>query len=568
MAGNSLGHFFCCVGVQHLTLDICHPVSLVSSDSDFYIFRDGRCPESGERLLDALRSSLMRAADERGWMDALLRSGELECALADAGVAEAELLGRVTDRCAEILVSSEFRERPELLDLLPPQIHDELTVATPEGFAYYALHPLRYADVVDDLGEVRDSVVVGIRSIGTTLSAVTAAALRQRGSKVQRFSVRPEGHPFDRVTRWSDGQMHVIRPGELSEAMFLVVDEGPGLSGSSFLSVAEALCATGVAHDRIVLIPSYAPDTSRLRAQDAARRWDKFRCVPIGDGRRPQGEWIGAGEWRQRFRGEERRWPGSWTSMERAKFLSHNGRVFWKFEGLGHYGDRAREEAGALADAGFGAEVVAEAYGFLGYGCLRGRPTAKEELSPERIRRIAEYCAFRAVKFHRPVTTAQQDDFASMARVNFEREFGNRLDDAFTEFKLVTPITCDAKMAPHEWFLTENGQFLKFDATVHGDDHFFPGPCDVAWDLAGAIVEWGMGSEARDRLLQEYHALSGDQATGRIENYLLAYSVFRFAWCKMAAAAMNGTADGKRLLRDYRRYRDYAEKIVANSVRR
>ena len=500
-------------------------------------------------------------------MDALLRSGELECALADAGVAGAELLGRVTDRCAEILVSSEFREQPELLDHLPPQIQEELTVATPEGFAYYALHPLRYADAVEGLGEVRDAIVVGIRSIGTTLSAVTAAALRRRGSNVQRFTVRPEGHPFDRVTRWNERQLQVIRRGVLSEASFLVVDEGPGLSGSSFLSVAEALCAAGVANERIVLIPSYAPDTSRLRAQDAARRWENLRCEPIGDGRRPQGEWIAAGEWRQRFRGEESRWPGSWTSMERAKFLSHDGRVFWKFEGLGQYGDRAREEAEALAAAGFGAEVCADAHGFVGYECLRGRPAAKEELSPERIQRIAQYCAFRAAKFHRPVTTAQRNDFVTMVRVNFEREFGNPLDDAFTEFKVVKPITCDAKMAPHEWFLNETGQFLKLDATAHGDDHFFPGPCDVAWDLAGAIVEWGMENEARDQLLAGYQALSGDCATGRIENYLLAYSVFRFAWCKMAAAAMRGTADEKRLLRDHRRYRDYAEKIVANSVR-
>lgn len=515
-----------------------------------------------------MRASLTAAADESGWMDALLRSGELECALMDAGKPEAELLSRVTDRCAEILVSSEFSGRPELLSLLPPQIQGELTVSTPEGFAYYALHPLRYADVVDDLGEVRDSVVVGIRSIGTTLSAVTAAALRQRGSIVQRFSVRPEGNPFERVIRWSSRQLQVIRHGLHSRAIFLVIDEGPGLSGSSFLSVAEGLREAGVADDLIVLIPSHVTDASRLRAQDGARRWEKFRCVAIGDGRRPQGEWLGEGFWRQRFLGEESSWPGAWTSMSRSKFLSHDGRVFWKFEGSGPYGKRARMEAGALAAAGFGARVIEDAYGFIGYECLRGRPAAKEELNSERMGRLAEYCAFRAASFQRQLTTAQRDDFATMVRVNFEREFGYRLNDAFTEFKVVKPITCDAKMAPHEWVLTEDGQFLKVDATAHGDDHFFPGPCDVAWDLAGAIAEWGMSGEACDRLLYEYHALSGDHATGRIENYLLAYNVFRFAWCKMAAAAMKGTADAERLLRDYRRYRDYAEKIVTTSVRR
>ena len=35
--------------------------------------------------------------DESGWMDALLRSGELECALEDTASPQAELVGRVTD---------------------------------------------------------------------------------------------------------------------------------------------------------------------------------------------------------------------------------------------------------------------------------------------------------------------------------------------------------------------------------------------------------------------------------------------------------------------------------------
>ena len=39
---------------------------------------------------------------------------------------------------------------------------------------------------------------------------------------------------------------------------------------------------------------------------------------------------------------------------------------------------------------------------------------------------------------------------------------------------------------------------------------------------------------------------------GRIEKYLLAYSLFKAAWCKMAAAAMNGTGEANRLLREYR----------------
>ena len=48
-------------------------------------------------------------------------------------------------------------------------------------------------------------------------------------------------------------------------------------------------------------------------------------------------------------------------------------------------------------------------------------------------------------------------------------------------------------MGPHAWLRDENGRLIKTNGSVHGDDHFFPGPCDIAWDLAGAFVSiWGM----------------------------------------------------------------------------
>ncbi len=118
-------------------------------------------------------------------------------------------------------------------------------------------------------------------------------------------------------------------------------------------------------------------------------------------------------------------------------------------------------------------------------------------------------------------------------------------------------------MSPHEWLITEDGRFLKLDAVSHGDDHFFPGPCDVAWDLAGAIVEWEMDAATRDTFLLRYESLSGDDTSGRIANYLRAYAVFRFAWSKMAAAGMKGTPEESRLMQDYRKYRAYAERAVS-----
>lgn len=531
-------------------------------NEDLHIFREGRRRVSGKVLLQEMSDSLGHADNEAVWTDALLRAGALECALADQQAPESRAAAALTDACGELLVNADFERRPELLRDLPESVPEQLTVSTPEGFAYYGLHPMQYAEAIERITEIRDAVVVGIRSIGTTLSAVTLAALRRRGVRAERFTVRPEGHPFDRVVHWDERQRRVVREGIARGAWFVVVDEGPGLSGSSFLSVAEALMESGAPVRRILLIPSHAPDPSTMRARNAVQRWAKLQCAEIGPGKHPTGDWMGAGEWRRRFSGE-REWPGVWAHMERAKFLSFDGQILWRYEGLGPYGTRAREQAKTLAAAGFGVPVAGEYMGYVGYDCLQGTRVRREETDAAVLQRLAAYCDFRAAHFAGEATAAQQLDLAIMLRVNFEREFERALPEAFAELEMTRPMFCDAKMAPHEWLCKPGGELLKLDATSHGDDHFFPGPCDVAWDLAGAMVEWELRDDARDVLLREYRKLSGDDASSRVENYRLAYAVFRFAWSKVAAAAMKGTADEERLSRDYQKYRSYAERIAA-----
>ena len=56
-------------------------------------------------------------------------------------------------------------------------------------------------------------------------------------------------------------------------AHFLVVDEGPGRSGSTFLSVAEALAGAGVRRDDISVLGSREFDPASLCAENAVARW-------------------------------------------------------------------------------------------------------------------------------------------------------------------------------------------------------------------------------------------------------------------------------------------------------
>src|SRR5262249_17870649 len=140
--------------------------------------------------------------------------------------------------------------------------------------------PSAYAHVLDRLPLMPERVIViGIRSIGATLSAVTAAAVRKRGLHAVRFTVRPAGHPYNRSTEFLPYQLQTIHGGIAGNACFLIVDEGPGLSGSSFLSVAEALEEAGMAREKIILLSAHEPNPETLCSVNAAQRWRHFHCA-------------------------------------------------------------------------------------------------------------------------------------------------------------------------------------------------------------------------------------------------------------------------------------------------
>jgi hypothetical protein len=172
--------------------------------------------------------------------------------------------------------------------------------------------------------------------------------------------------------------------------------------------------------------------------------------------------------------------------------------------------------------------------------------------------RIAAYCAFRGREFVE--VKDQPSELEHMLRFNWKNEFGAELDYELT-FADGRMIVTDSRMMPHKWIRRPNGEVLKVDSTSHGDDHFFPGPCDIAWDLAGTIVEWRLSREATDYFLREYRKLSGDDPTPRLGKYMLAYATFRLAYSRMAARAMGGTQEEPLLTREYERYRLQALEI-------
>jgi hypothetical protein len=168
---------------------------------------------------------------------------------------------------------------------------------------------------------------------------------------------------------------------------------------------------------------------------------------------------------------------------------------------------------------------------------------------------LADYCAFR----HR-VFAVELSDLAALQQMA-EHNLHELGLDLPVELRLERPVIADGRMQPHEWLLSKDGELLKTDSGSHGDDHFFPGPTDIAWDLAGAIVEWRMNEEQTTEFLNHYHRASGDDASIGIDGFIKAYAVFRLAYCLMAANAMNGSDEQARLQRAADIYRAVLTRI-------
>jgi hypothetical protein len=557
------------------------------------VFRGDQRRASGQDLKTALASQLERLCgcySHEALVGSLLLAGELECCVADADREAARPVEILTDRIAEALLldesgfnsqtlnsqtldsqTSNFQSLADAARALPAL--EQLSISTPEGFAYYALHPLAYADVVRKIPACESLLVVGIRSIGTTLSAVAAAAARRRGMKVRRLTVRPQGHPYNRRTEFLPQELAIARRAVSSGATFAIVDEGPGLSGSSFLSVAEALEQAGAPREKIILVSSHAPNIDALCAADAARRWRRYGNVWVpSEPRRPAQavNFISGGQWRGIVPTQESEWPAAWTSFERLKYLSsgerhepstgHREPRLFKFAGLGHYGDQVLEREQKVAAAGFGPLPQHESDGFVSYPWMDGRPLSANDLSPEILARLAAYCAFRLRACACAMELSGLSALQQMAEHNL-RELGFHLA---VVLRLERPVLADGRMQPHEWLPAKEGLLLKLDSGSHGDDHFFPGPTDIAWDLAGAIVEWRMSEQLAREFLDLYRHASGDDASGRIDGFIRAYAVFRSAYCMMAANAMSGSHEQTRLDRAAAIYRSVLTKMAAH----
>jgi hypothetical protein len=520
--------------------------------------------------------------------DRCVDMGELEAALVDALCPSFDRLDRLTrgvrvagNRFAKSFVAALHGERgaaewqargakacAELLDLpLPARIR----VGTPEGFAYYGLYPEQYVRSTElALAACRPErvVVLGLRSIGTTLASVVEACVERHACPVTSYVLRPHGDPFDRTLRLAAALEREISAER--GAHFFIVDEGPGLSGSSLTCVASRLRELGVTPARIVFLPSYACDGRHFVSERARRIWSEhvhfageFDVAWISEATQgSQLRDLSAGAW-QRFYGFHAAAPVIQPQHERRKYLAldQSGvpRRLLRFAGFGRHGASVRARAEALQQSGVTPKVVGFANGMLAVEHVPGRPLTPAAIGPDFLRVLARYLAFRQTKI-RPTSSARLEPLAAMARQNIDEALGGNASKPVAKLmaaaSAVGPTTTivDGRLFAHEWLVTSAG-FKKVDAFDHGDDHFYPGPCDIAWDVAGAGWELRLAPHQRRKLASLYATASGDASLPiRLPFFELAYLAHRVAYTCLAARALRGTATANEFTALQQRY--------------
>ncbi len=396
---------------------------------------------------------------------------------------------------------------------------EPLSLRVAEGFAHYAVYPEAYFEATRATRWAAPPCVIGLRSIGAALAPMVSAAFPP-GTRV--VAPRPVGEPFARHLALSAA----VRRDLLSHAgPYAIVDEGPGLSGSSFGAVGDLLEDAGVSPERIVYLPSHDGAPGPMASGRHRRRWDLARRSAADFDR-----WIGPSRlasWCAKTLGAPSGPPvdlsgGRWRAdgaapvlpmLERRKFRVETPTGAWllKFAGLGEEGEAKAERARALAADGFCPETGGLLHGFLAARWIAdARPLDPECWGRARLMdHLARYLAFRADRFPARVEEgAGLEALAEMAAINAGEALGHavgqavarRLRALLADAPASRPVHVDARLHGWEWLVTPDGRLLKTDAVDHSRGHDLVGCQDIAWDVAGAELELGLSEAETDRL--------------------------------------------------------------------
>jgi hypothetical protein len=466
------------------------------------------------------------------------------------------------DGCQDEVVK---KLRSELECIQALDIPESITIKTPEGFAFYAVYPELYAFAAAGIEpRNRPEIVIGLRSIGISLAAVVA---HRFGSTAMLVTLRPTGHPYDRTINL--GPKLLARLLANASGRYGIVDEGPGLSGSSFMAVADWLIQRGVKPEQLDFFPSHAgepgskaSDSHRSLWQNSHRHVFGFEAIACdvlkktgaGFGQTtPSAPWrdLSGGKWRDILFAQGDLFPPCNLFLERRKYLSAAEEPgLAKFAGLGQYGQLLFARAKLLSSADLIPPVRDLRRGFILSDWLTDAvPLLKPRaLTPfdrsALLEQVARYLEYLVIYFPANQPGANANSLCKMAEFNLSQVLSEDLRGLFSDYdeqrdvfdQMSRPIGTDNKMQPWEWLRQPDGKWLKADALEHHADHCCIGAQDVAWDVAGAICELEMTADESISLIERLSPHSKIcRSPAAFEFYQICYIAFQIGYCTLSA---------------------------------
>jgi uncharacterized protein YfiM (DUF2279 family) len=202
------------------------------------------------------------------------------------------------------------------------------------------------------------------------------------------------------------------------------------------------------------------------------------------------------------------------------------------------------------------------AHGFLiERWCERASPLARQDKPlPE----IARYIGTRARLL--PAASgsgASVDELLTMVRRNVSLEFGDQMAQAVEPWasradsleRRIVRVRTDNKPDRHEWLRSNRGALIKVDALDHHGAHDLIGCQDLAWDVAGAMVEIDVNQSEAEAFIGAVENWAAREVDRKLlEFYRLAYLAFRLGQARLGQTTIADPRERQRLDRRARRY--------------
>jgi hypothetical protein len=121
-------------------------------------------------------------------------------------------------------------------------------------------------------------------------------------------------------------------------------------------------------------------------------------------------------------------------------------------------------------------------------------------------------------------------------------------------------VETDSRLHGWEW-LVQDGRLLKTDALDHHAGHDLVGPQDIAWDVAGAAIEFALGPGECDTLAAAVEQRCGMALDPELlAFYLPCYAAFQLGYYVMAAGGSHDPEERSRLDGAAKRYRRFLDR--------